>query len=129
MGKTKIPKLTQKDIDKLVSGLNGGVVRLRPSFIDEEPHDKSVLSIADSLVSGERAATHGNFEDNAFRALAMFGAYRGRNIAMAELTTPQDVALFMVFLKLARESCSHNRDNLIDAAGYIKLFDQANGGV
>lgn len=37
--------------------------------------------------------------------------------------TPEDVALFMVGLKLAREVNKHKRDSLVDAIGYLKCLD------
>lgn len=56
-------------------------------------------------------------------------AVRWNILMMAQLTrpiTPDQVALAMVDLKLARQQQTHKRDNFIDMAGYINCIDSMN---
>lgn len=34
----------------------------------------------------------------------------------------EQVALAMILLKIARETCTHKRDNLVDVAGYTETL-------
>ncbi len=82
-----------------------------------KPVDETIATEAVSLVTGERQKTYGhpskNFEDTA----------RLWSVVLGIEVTPQQVALCMVQLKLAREVFSPKRDNLVDAIGYLLAYD------
>lgn len=88
----------------------------------------SVLSEADVLVSGDRRGTYGhplqNFSTIAEIATPMLRV-RG-TLGLGQKLTAQDIALIMIAVKLGRESFKPKRDNLVDAAGYIKCLDLVN---
>lgn len=73
-----------------------------------------ILTEADKYVSVDRAATHGDMEDN-FREIAeLWTQYTESTIS------PLDVSVMMALLKIARlKSNPDNIDNWIDACGYL----------
>ena len=82
-----------------------------------KPIDETIATEAIELVTGDRQSTYGhpakNFEDTA----------RLWSVILGIEVTPQQVALCMVQLKLAREVFSPKRDNLVDAIGYLLALD------
>ena len=82
-----------------------------------KPIDNSIAQEAMDIVSGARQQTYGhpskNFEDTA----------RLWSVVLDIEVTPQQVALCMVQLKLAREIFAPKRDNLVDAVGYLLAYD------
>lgn len=80
---------------------------------------ENVLEEANRLTQQDRAAQYGTFDENATRAIAMYKAFK----QSTEINTTRDVAMLMTFLKLARESFKHKRDNIVDACGYLKLYE------
>lgn len=77
----------------------------------------SVCEEADRLVSEERDAKYGHPAANLGRAAVIWAAILGQPV------TAEQVALCMAGLKLAREVGGHDRDNLIDLAGYAQLVE------
>tara|TARA_R110000787_G_scaffold113247_1_gene222390 strand:- start:204 stop:512 length:309 start_codon:yes stop_codon:yes gene_type:complete len=73
-----------------------------------------ILDTAKKYVTKDRAATHGDMEDN-FEMIAKFwGNYLGVTIYSA------DVSAMMTLLKIARiKSNPTHLDNFIDACGYM----------
>ena len=73
-----------------------------------------ILTEANKYVSVDRAATHGDMEDN-FREIAeLWTQYTENTIS------PLDVSVMMTLLKIARlKSNPDNIDNWIDACGYM----------
>ena len=73
-----------------------------------------ILNQAEQYVTKDRAATHGNMEDN-FREIAeLWTQYTERTFSSL------DVAVMMTLLKIARlKSNPDNADNWIDACGYL----------
>lgn len=82
-----------------------------------KPIDPSIVNEAVNLVTGDRQKAYGhpskNFEDTA----------RLWSVVLGIDVTPQQVALCMVQLKLAREIYGPKRDNLVDAIGYLLGYD------
>jgi ribosomal protein L20 len=73
-----------------------------------------ILDTAKQYVTKDRAADHGDMENN-FRTIA---EYWSTHLGMA--VTPDDVAVMMTLLKLARiKSNRKHLDNWIDGAGYL----------
>lgn len=73
-----------------------------------------ILSTAESYVTRDRAATHGDAERNFDLIAAYWSAHLDTTV------TPADVAVMMTLLKLARiRSNPAHADNWIDGAGYL----------
>ena len=73
-----------------------------------------VLDEAKRCVMQDRAATHGEMEDN-FMLIARYWS----NHLDAQIT-PSDVGIMMTLLKIARaKSNPHYEDNYVDGAGYL----------
>jgi len=74
----------------------------------------SILNQAEQYVTKDRAADHGDMEDN-FREIAeLWTQYTGHTLRST------DVAVMMTLLKIARlKSNPDNADNWIDACGYM----------
>ena len=75
----------------------------------------AVLDTAKDYVTRDRAADHGDMEDN-FRTIA---SYWNTHLGI-DFIEPQDVAVMMTLLKLARiKQNEKHLDNWIDACGYM----------
>jgi hypothetical protein len=73
-----------------------------------------ILATASEYVTTDRAATHGNAEDNFLRTAELWNAYLG-----VDNITSTDVAVMLALLKVARIKQNPNHtDNWIDIAGY-----------
>lgn len=74
-----------------------------------------ILNTAAEYVTRDRAATHGDAEDNFRRIADLWNAY----LEPEAHITATDVAVMMILLKAARiASNDSNPDNWIDIAGY-----------
>ena len=75
----------------------------------------AVLDTAKEYVTKDRAADHGDMEDNFLTIAAYWNTHLG-----IHLIEPQDVAVMMTLLKLARiKQNEKHLDNWIDACGYM----------
>lgn len=87
---------------------------------------KSVLQRAEELVCGERQDDYGHPYDD-FTRTAKMASGLGFRIEGASGTVrdiaAKDVPLFMILVKLSRESHNHKEDNLTDCVGYIKTLE------
>lgn len=73
-----------------------------------------ILATASEYVTKDRAATHGDAEDNFRRIADLWNAYLG-----VDGITSIDVAVMLALLKVARiRSNPTHADNWIDIAGY-----------
>jgi hypothetical protein len=73
-----------------------------------------ILATASEYVSIDRAATHGDAEDNFSRLADLWNAYLG-----VDTISAVDVAVMLSLLKVARiRSNPKHADNWIDIAGY-----------
>ena len=82
----------------------------------------SILEEANDLIHGDRAAAYGSATDN-FRRIAT-----GWKTILDTTITPEQVGLCMAWLKIARQVGKPNRDNLIDAAGYLGCVEKVQKG-
>jgi len=74
-----------------------------------------ILDTAKEYVTKDRAADHGDMEDN-FRTIA---SYWNTHLGI-DFIEPQDVAVMMTMLKLARiRQNEKHLDNWVDACGYM----------
>ncbi len=80
------------------------------------PIRAAVLDIARQCITVDRAATHGNAESN----FGLISAYWSAHLAHP--VSPNDVAVMMTLLKLARARGNPGHlDNWVDAIGYAAL--------
>lgn len=72
-----------------------------------------ILDTAKEYVTKDRAASHGDLENNFARIADYWTIYTGHHFE------PEDVAVMMALLKIARiGSNAKNADNWVDLAGY-----------
>jgi len=81
----------------------------------EEAH-KSVLAEAAQLVSTDRQAIYGPPQQN-------FQRWSDLCETCEIHVTPKDLAMIMVLGKLARNVHQTKRDNIVDACGYLEIFE------
>ena len=79
----------------------------------------TILEEAGELVDGDREAAYGHPFDDFSRTGRIWGAILG-----VPDVPPEKVALCLVGVKLAREVHQHGRDNLTDAAGYLRCAEK-----
>ena len=73
-----------------------------------------ILRTAEKYVTQDRAAEHGDMEDN-FTAIALYWS-----VHLGTVVTAIDVAAMMALLKVARiKNSPDNEDNWVDACGYL----------
>lgn len=87
-----------------------------------EDHEETILEEADRIVSGDRGPQYGRPTANFTHTAALWTAYLRERYPGIEFT-PEDVAAFMILLKMAREFHREKRDNRVDIAGYAKCWD------
>lgn len=76
-----------------------------------------VLAEAAKVINGERQDAYGNPEDSFAGIAVLWGWYLGRPLS------PADIAMMMALLKFARERNQRKRDNVVDACGYLALYE------
>ena len=82
----------------------------------------NILLEAHALINAERQGDYGPPSESFARVATLWSAYLGHSV------TGKDVAVCMALLKFSREAHAHKRDNLLDAAGYIGLAADMEGG-
>jgi hypothetical protein len=82
-----------------------------------KPIDVTIAQEATGLVSGDRQAAYGHPYDNFLDTAKLWSVVLGIDV------TPQQVALCMVQVKVARQLNAPKRDNLVDAIGYLLTYD------
>ncbi len=82
----------------------------------ETPDNESILQEAQRLVHRDRGSDYGHPLDDFTKTATMFNALRGKDL------TAEDVAIFMMCVKLSREINRHKRDNLTDLCGYAETY-------
>ena len=81
-----------------------------------------ILDTAKEYVTKDRAADHGEMEDNFHTIAALWSAYTGADISAI------DVGVMMNLLKCARiRSNPKHMDNFIDGAGYMACSGEISG--
>lgn len=82
-----------------------------------EDHPETILEEAERIVSGDRGPQYGHPAQNFTDTAKLWSAYLGYSF------NPEDVAVMMILLKIAREKNRPKRDNRVDIAGYTKTLD------
>jgi len=121
--KIRYPQSTTSEIAKATKTSYGYVYKLMqkigtPKEVFEKEARKTtrgaVLDTAKSYVTKDRAADHGNMEDNFTTIGDYWSVHLGINVSAT------DVAVMMNLLKVARiKSNATHPDNWIDACGYM----------
>ena len=84
--------------------------------------EQSILREAEDLICGPRNGTYGPAEEDFPLVADMFNAWlKARYRIDADALDAEDVAMFMVFLKIRRQGHQRKRDNITDAIGYLAL--------
>lgn len=89
---------------------------------------RTILQEAQRLIYGARAEKYGEPIDNHGCTSDMFRAYVKRKYGVDVPFDPEDTCVFNILQKVSREANVHQRDNLIDGAGYFgnieKIVDE-----
>ncbi len=85
----------------------------------------SILTEAEAIIYGDREETYGDPAINLIRIANFWNTYLGNQDHEITLS-PEDVAMMMVLLKIARQQHKFKLDNLVDAAGYLALIERVN---
>ena len=80
--------------------------------------EKSLIEEANEIVNGARQKAYGHPRKNFQLTADLWSVILGIPV------TPEQVALCMVQVKIARELHSAKRDNLVDAIGYILTYEK-----
>jgi len=104
--------------DKDVTASLTGVVQ-PPSETD--PPRVGLLRRAAQLITGDRESDYGPPSENFARIADMWNVQFSKKLAPGVKFTPQDAALGMLLVKLARAVETPTEDSFVDAAGYVAL--------
>lgn len=83
---------------------------------------KTILEEAQDAVYGDRQADYGSATENFTNIANLWSAVLKVKI------TPEQVALCMIQVKVARQMHKPKRDNLVDGAGYFATIEKLNNG-
>jgi len=82
--------------------------------------EEDILEEALRITKGDRQAQYGPVEQDFARVAKMWSALKGVEFEA------RDVAMFMICLKLSRETHQRKRDNAVDIAGYARMLHLVN---
>ncbi|MGZ6054500.1 MAG: DUF6378 domain-containing protein [Isosphaeraceae bacterium] len=81
----------------------------------------SILTTAEEIINGQRAKDYGDARENHQRIANLWNAY----VFPDRLFTPEDVAVMMILLKIARlMENGYHPDTVIDIAGYAGVLEK-----
>jgi|ETNvirenome_6_85_1030632.scaffolds.fasta_scaffold03360_4 hypothetical protein len=81
---------------------------------------KSILDDAKEITGNDRMKQYGHPKDNFGDVARLWSAYITNKFDINLTLEAKDIALMMCLFKVCRELAGHKRDNLVDAAGYIR---------
>lgn len=81
----------------------------------------TLLNDAMATITGDRLDSYGKAEDSFTLIADLWTSYLDAKTDSPDMVTAHDVAMMMILMKVARQSCSPKRDNLLDIAGYSAL--------
>lgn len=82
---------------------------------------ETILEEAQRLTSNDRQELYGHPSDDFNRTAALINAWLGDRLNVP--LTAEDVIVCMVMVKLSRQRNMPKRDNIVDAAGYLRLIE------
>lgn len=89
------------------------------------PLKPSLLSEADMTINGQRQADYGDKLQNFSQIAMLFQGTLATKLLPDAAITPEDVALLMIQVKIARLAKSpDHRDSILDIAGYAGCYDK-----
>ena len=83
----------------------------------------NILEEANHLVSGDRQEAYLHPVHDYACTAALWSALIEKRYAVKVPLTPDFCCLMMSAMKLSREAGKHKRDNLVDAAGYVRCAE------
>lgn len=84
----------------------------------------SILVQAELLINGQRQADYGDKRQNFSQIAMLWQGTLAMKLAPGQSITPEDVALCMMQVKIARLAKSpDHKDSIIDVAGYAGCYD------
>lgn len=111
-------KQYQNNLDNWKTTRAPGALLVEQLKREQADQPENVLEEANRLIYGERAASYGPARKSFDRIALRWGDVLGVEV------TAEQVVLCMIDLKMCREINSHQRDNLVDIAGYAGCFDK-----
>lgn len=88
--------------------------------MNNQPVDPSVAEEAIKLVTSDRQAMYGHPYENFMDTAKLWSVILGIKVK------PEQVALCLMQVKVARELHASKRDNIVDAIGYLLTYDATN---
>lgn len=102
-----------------------GSLKFYPAIAPAKP--KSILAEAEEIINGDRAKAYGHPKPNHIAIASLWQAYLNNRetLGIDGDLTPEDAALMMVLLKVARlQFLPDHRDSLVDIAGYVGCIER-----
>lgn len=89
----------------------------------------NILEEANLITSVDRNLQYGEPDVNFGRTAEYWNVYlkQKQETEHTQKLDSQDVAMFMIFLKIARLANKYQRDGCVDIAGYIRLYSMIEG--
>ena len=85
----------------------------------------SLLAQADELINGQRQQDYGDKLSNFTQIAMLFTGTLARKLNPGTVITPDDVALLMMQVKIARlAKTKEHKDSIMDIAGYAGCLDK-----
>lgn len=78
----------------------------------------NILQAAEKIINGDRAKAYGSPLVSCTKIATLWGVVLNCEI------TPEQVAMCMIQLKIVREMNRHQKDNIIDIAGYAGIMEK-----
>lgn len=105
-------------VDGVIDAVTAHIERAHPDSapdenLEERPHEEAAR-----IVLGPRGAYYDHPYDNFTRTGYIWTGVLYSKLRDGEVVSPEDVALCMNGVKIAREAYRHKRDNVVDGHGY-----------
>lgn len=99
--------------------------RVKRSGETDPPEAPTILQLAESLINGQRQQDYGDKLQNFSQIAMLWQGTLAMKLAPGQKITPEDVALCMIQVKVARLAKSPDHtDSQIDIAGYIGCMNR-----
>lgn len=121
---TSAPFPQEASIENTLKAAGIAIDKMKTSAIDE----------AKEIIYGDREQTYGKPAHNLRNIADYWMHYMNTKATVitkagTAYLTPEDVCIMMILLKIARQSNSYKRDNIVDAIGYLGLIDRIAEGL
>lgn len=87
----------------------------------EQRDSVKTLREAEQIITGDRYNDYGPPAENFGRIATYWNQYLKDNPPPLK---PSDTAMLMVFVKIAREAAGHKTDSVVDAEGYLAIYEE-----